>query len=107
MAKIYAKKLYILFMSSAVLLLLLTFAMATRPVKTGILHGRYTHVNTEDSSQGYIEQAGLKAEEAEQNTEELSCGGLDEVECLNRRTLAAHADYIYTQHHNHTQKQLP
>ncbi|KAL0450139.1 UNVERIFIED_CONTAM: phytosulfokine3 [Sesamum latifolium] len=30
---------------------------------------------------------------------EESCQGIGEDECLMRRTLAAHLDYIYTQHH--------
>ncbi|KAI3451900.1 hypothetical protein Pfo_008565 [Paulownia fortunei] len=30
---------------------------------------------------------------------EDSCQGIGEDECLMRRTLAAHLDYIYTQHH--------
>ncbi|CAH2050104.1 unnamed protein product [Thlaspi arvense] len=29
-----------------------------------------------------------------------SCEGMGEEECLMRRTLAAHVDYIYTQKHN-------
>ncbi|CAB4314473.1 unnamed protein product [Prunus armeniaca] len=29
-----------------------------------------------------------------------SCEGAGEEECLMRRTLAAHVDYIYTQKHN-------
>ncbi|WCJ31487.1 phytosulfokine 4 precursor [Euphorbia peplus] len=29
-----------------------------------------------------------------------SCDGVGEEECLMRRTLAAHTDYIYTQNHN-------
>ncbi|XP_027362284.1 phytosulfokines-like [Abrus precatorius] len=29
-----------------------------------------------------------------------SCEGIREEECLMRRTLAAHIDYIYTQKHN-------
>lgn len=28
------------------------------------------------------------------------CGGLNEEECLMRRTLVAHTDYIYSQDHN-------
>jgi len=32
--------------------------------------------------------------------EEISCEGLGEEECLMRRTLAAHTDYIYTQKNN-------
>ncbi|XP_008220393.1 PREDICTED: phytosulfokines 3-like isoform X2 [Prunus mume] len=30
---------------------------------------------------------------------EISCAGLEMEECLMRRTLAAHVDYIYTQKH--------
>ncbi|KAL4379834.1 hypothetical protein GQ457_02G008500 [Hibiscus cannabinus] len=30
---------------------------------------------------------------------EDSCDGVGEEECLMRRTLAAHVDYIYTQNH--------
>ncbi|KZV14200.1 phytosulfokines 3 [Dorcoceras hygrometricum] len=29
-----------------------------------------------------------------------SCQGIEDEECLMRRTLAAHTDYIYTQKHN-------
>ncbi|OAY23062.1 hypothetical protein MANES_18G048700v8 [Manihot esculenta] len=39
----------------------------------------------------------LKTQKAE--TEE-SCEGVGEAECLTRRTLAAHVDYIYTQNEN-------
>ncbi|KAL9348998.1 hypothetical protein Peur_060364 [Populus x canadensis] len=38
----------------------------------------------------------VEAEHAEV-MEEISCEGLGEEECLMRRTLAAHTDYIYTQ----------
>jgi len=39
--------------------------------------------------------------EVEQSIEavEDSCQGVGEEECLMRRTLAAHVDYIYTQNH--------
>ncbi|KAG2329494.1 hypothetical protein Bca52824_000674 [Brassica carinata] len=33
--------------------------------------------------------------------EEESCEGIGEEECLIRRTLVAHTDYIYTQNHKH------
>lgn len=36
-------------------------------------------------------------ETAEKVMEEESCEGVGEDECLMRRTLAAHTDYIYTQ----------
>ncbi|KAL6216722.1 PREDICTED: phytosulfokines 3-like [Fragaria vesca subsp. vesca] len=32
---------------------------------------------------------------------EVSCEGVNEEECLMRRTLVAHVDYIYTQKHKH------
>ncbi|PIN16928.1 hypothetical protein CDL12_10413 [Handroanthus impetiginosus] len=38
----------------------------------------------------------VKAEEAQV---ENKCQGIGEDECLMRRTLDAHLDYIYTQHH--------
>ncbi|GMN52393.1 hypothetical protein TIFTF001_021555 [Ficus carica] len=40
--------------------------------------------------------AGVE-ETAEKVMEEESCEGVGEDECLMRRTLAAHTDYIYTQ----------
>ncbi|XVF15396.1 hypothetical protein REPUB_Repub09cG0149200 [Reevesia pubescens] len=44
-------------------------------------------------------QAEGNTVETEQSTEvvEDSCEGVGEEECLMRRTLAAHIDYIYTQ----------
>ncbi|KAB2617697.1 phytosulfokines 3-like [Pyrus ussuriensis x Pyrus communis] len=42
----------------------------------------------------------LKGVETEQVDEVESCEGVGEEECLMRRTLAAHVDYIYTQKHN-------
>eukprot|EP01018_Ginkgo_biloba_P040005 Gb_37547 [translate_table: standard] len=44
-----------------------------------------------------MEHTLVNTEETEQI--EVDCDNLDEEECLNRRTLAAHTDYIYTQHH--------
>ena len=41
----------------------------------------------------------LKVLEEKANVEE-ACEGMDEEECLMRRTLAAHTDYIYTQKQN-------
>nr|DAA00288.1 TPA_exp: putative phytosulfokine peptide precursor [Mesembryanthemum crystallinum] len=42
---------------------------------------------------------GKETEHAEMDENE-SCQGLNDEECLMRRTLVAHTDYIYTQHHN-------
>ncbi|KAF7828598.1 phytosulfokines-like [Senna tora] len=33
------------------------------------------------------------------DAEDDKCGSVSEEECLMRRTLVAHLDYIYTQHH--------
>ncbi|KAE8704847.1 Phytosulfokines 3 [Hibiscus syriacus] len=46
-------------------------------------------------------QAEGLAVETEQSSDavEDSCDGVGEEECLMRRTLAAHVDYIYTQKH--------
>lgn len=41
----------------------------------------------------------VKDVEVEKAMEEESCEGVGEEECLKRRTLAAHLDYIYTQKH--------
>ncbi|KAJ4838946.1 hypothetical protein Tsubulata_024945 [Turnera subulata] len=39
--------------------------------------------------------------ELEDEGAEASCDGVGEEECLTRRTLVAHVDYIYTQEHKH------
>ncbi|XWS45115.1 hypothetical protein CRYUN_Cryun15aG0109100 [Craigia yunnanensis] len=39
---------------------------------------------------------GVETKQADQAVED-SCEGVGEEECLMRRTLAAHTDYIYTQ----------
>ncbi|XP_059448163.1 phytosulfokines-like [Corylus avellana] len=68
------------------LLLLYTLTSATarpEPVFSGITPMKTQHGDVE------VEKA----------MEEESCEGVGEEECLNRRTLAAHLDYIYTQKH--------
>ncbi|XP_022768624.1 phytosulfokines-like [Durio zibethinus] len=40
-----------------------------------------------------------KGFEAEKVDVDENCEGVGKDECLMRRTLAAHVDYIYTQHH--------
>lgn len=42
----------------------------------------------------------LQDDEAAKASTEMNCSGPAEEECLMRRTLAAHIDYIYTQRHN-------
>uniref|UniRef100_A0A0C9S4Q4 Phytosulfokine n=1 Tax=Wollemia nobilis TaxID=56998 RepID=A0A0C9S4Q4_9CONI len=86
------------------ILLLLSTALASRPLQTG---SAQTSSNPEERLHKSVQQKlqdGVKAEELEQSKEvelDLECKNLEEEECLNRRTLAAHTDYIYTQHHRH------
>ncbi|XP_020209302.1 phytosulfokines-like [Cajanus cajan] len=47
----------------------------------------------QESSLARAHQQGVEAVDE-------SCEGVGEDECLVRRTLAAHVDYIYTQKHN-------
>lgn len=53
----------------------------------------YVLFNYEQSS------LNLKVLEEEKIDMEESCDGIGEEECLMRRTLVAHTDYIYTQKH--------
>uniref|UniRef100_A0A0D6R3C3 Phytosulfokine n=1 Tax=Araucaria cunninghamii TaxID=56994 RepID=A0A0D6R3C3_ARACU len=100
MAKIQGKTLFKLYP----ILLLLGTALASRPLQTG---SDQTSSNPEKSLHLSLQQKlqdGVKGEELEQRKEvelDLECKNLEEEECLNRRTLAAHTDYIYTQHHRH------
>lgn len=61
---------------------------------------------TENSTDPSFPTGGLKTEQhADQdphmNDPEETCNNVDEdEECLMRRTLVAHVDYIYTQEHN-------
>ncbi|XP_050365939.1 phytosulfokines-like [Argentina anserina] len=47
-----------------------------------------------------VHHEGMKVPEVEKVMVEESCEGVGEEECLMRRTLAAHIDYIYTQKTN-------
>nr|AAV33646.1 phytosulfokine precursor [Avicennia marina] len=64
------------------LLLLFSLCSAARPTPTV---GDKVEANNE------VKTEGARVEE--------NCQGLGEEECLMRRTLNAHLDYIYTQHH--------
>ncbi|PIN21103.1 hypothetical protein CDL12_06204 [Handroanthus impetiginosus] len=46
-----------------------------------------------------IRSSTKNAELEDMEVEEASCEGLGNEECLMRRTLTAHIDYIYTQEH--------
>ncbi|KAK9163633.1 hypothetical protein Syun_004535 [Stephania yunnanensis] len=69
-----------LFVISVVLFFSITSAARTGPM-----------ASNESSSKA--QHAGHETESFEM---EESCGGVGEEECLMRRTLAAHLDYIYT-----------
>lgn len=43
----------------------------------------------------FLQVQGVETEQVEGMDE--SCEGIGEEECMNRRTLVAHLDYIYTQ----------
>ncbi|KAE8671478.1 Phytosulfokines 3 [Hibiscus syriacus] len=49
-------------------------------------------------SQPQAEGLAVETEQSSDGVED-SCDGVGEDECLMRRTLAAHVDYIYTQKH--------
>ncbi|OIW12847.1 hypothetical protein TanjilG_24780 [Lupinus angustifolius] len=66
--------------------LLVTSTHASRPAPASSLH-------ISNNSQNKI------FEEESVNMEESSCEGIAEEDCLMRRTLAAHTDYIYTDKH--------
>ncbi|KAI8542001.1 hypothetical protein RHMOL_Rhmol08G0105200 [Rhododendron molle] len=78
-------KLITLFTLVLLLLLCSTLSYATRPVPNPLEH--YL-VKTR--------HGGVEAQKTEVVVEE-SCEGVGDDECLMRRTLAAHVDYIYTQ----------
>ncbi|XP_018437495.1 phytosulfokines 3 [Raphanus sativus] len=73
-----------IFIMALLLCSTLTYAARLTPTTT-------TFSSREDSVK---ETEGDKAEEE-------SCEGIEEDECLIRRTLVAHTDYIYTQNHKH------
>ncbi|KAJ4714686.1 phytosulfokines 3-like [Melia azedarach] len=66
------------------LLLLSTLTFAARPEPASVTNN--SPANT---------QQGVDSE----SVDEIICEGIGEDECLTRRTLAAHTDYIYTQKH--------
>eukprot|EP01018_Ginkgo_biloba_P040004 Gb_37548 [translate_table: standard] len=71
-------------------LLLTTVTHAMRPLETV---GRLEGLNKNEESKPSL----VNAEETEQK--EVDCVNVDEEECMIKRTLAAHTDYIYTQQH--------
>ncbi|KAH6824428.1 hypothetical protein C2S53_002838 [Perilla frutescens var. hirtella] len=66
------------------LLLLISLCSATRPGPT-VVHDSVAATNEVVAEGGRVED---------------NCNGISDDECLMRRTLNAHLDYIYTQHHN-------
>ncbi|KAH9610009.1 hypothetical protein KSS87_011196 [Heliosperma pusillum] len=69
------------------------FIFALLVSSTSLVHSARTLISTPRNVQEK-ETGQIKMEDAE------NCHGLNEEECLMRRTLVAHTDYIYTQSHN-------
>ncbi|EXC12624.1 Phytosulfokines 2 [Morus notabilis] len=70
------------------LLLCSTLAYAARPEP-----GFFTKISANTEPGVAVEAEQVEVADIE------SCAGVQEEECLMRRTLAAHTDYIYTQKH--------
>ncbi|KAM6564123.1 hypothetical protein CsatB_024121 [Cannabis sativa] len=83
MAKNNLKTLFLI----SLLLFCSTITYAARP------EPGFSAINTSKTQHGVVE-----AEQVESG-DEISCEGIGEEECLMRRTLVAHTDYIYTQKH--------
>ncbi|CDP02627.1 unnamed protein product [Coffea canephora] len=76
---------FVSFFTVALLFSLLSLSFAGRPEPAFV-----------DATLMKTQQHEVEAKQAEM---EETCGGVGEEECLMRRTLAAHLDYIYTQNH--------
>ncbi|KAF2295599.1 hypothetical protein GH714_033263 [Hevea brasiliensis] len=76
----------------AILFILLTLLLCSTPLTYAARHEPAFSNGSlaKDQPQG-VDEAEI--------VEEQSCEGAGEEECLMRRTLAAHIDYIYTQKH--------
>ncbi|TVU47846.1 hypothetical protein EJB05_07460 [Eragrostis curvula] len=89
-----------LFLAAVLLFLICTRGLAARPVPGSNGHMSQTAVPTsaqEKSGSGPGMEIGHDEPEAMRECE----GGEEQDECLMRRTLVAHTDYIYTQgNHN-------
>ncbi|KAJ0253716.1 Phytosulfokines 3 [Hirschfeldia incana] len=72
------------------------FIMALLVCSTLTYAARLTPTTTTSS----FREDSVKETEGDK-AEEESCEGIGEEECLIRRTLVAHTDYIYTQNHKH------
>ncbi len=78
-------------------IMLLVTVIAIRPLDKGSL--RNSNVRSEMFTVGELAINQAYSEEIDGGEECEKNEG--EEECLNRRSLAAHTDYIYTQNHNH------
>ncbi|KMT19078.1 hypothetical protein BVRB_1g014760 [Beta vulgaris subsp. vulgaris] len=68
-------------------LILLTFMLSFTVSRLG----RCDQVPPQNQHSGYTDMTGAEI------NDEINCKGLEKDECLFRRSLAAHLDYIYTQ----------
>eukprot|EP01018_Ginkgo_biloba_P040003 Gb_37549 [translate_table: standard] len=70
---------------------------AIRPFQKDIFQSHSLESLGSFSKDGVTKNILANAEETLQI--EIDCDNIDEEECMNRRNLAAHTDYIYTQQH--------
>uniref|UniRef100_A0A7N0TNU8 Phytosulfokine n=1 Tax=Kalanchoe fedtschenkoi TaxID=63787 RepID=A0A7N0TNU8_KALFE len=88
--KIMSPKVNLLLLAS-ILLSSLLFTSTARPLR---------HLSA-DPTLTATDEAAQMMDHGLDETEQPGCGGsAEEEECLARRTLVAHLDYIYTQKHN-------
>lgn len=70
---------------------------AGRPLKPGSSNPVITSVNSKSMEDKMMNVHKQKLKEEE--VDEEWCENIDEEDCLMKRTLVAHTDYIYTQSH--------
>ncbi|XP_015159107.1 phytosulfokines 3-like [Solanum tuberosum] len=75
------------------IILLLCFALSYASRPEPVFHEATLNLNNIDHHQDHVM-------ESKQVANEESCNGGQDEECLERRNLAAHLDYIYTQNQN-------
>lgn len=92
----------ILFTSRVVWILIFAtmfFFVLPNPILISFFCASYLYVNWYCTDKGisFLFMQEVEAEKVDNNDE--NCEGVGKEECLMRRTLAAHVDYIYTQNH--------
>uniref|UniRef100_A0A0E0CXJ7 Phytosulfokine n=1 Tax=Oryza meridionalis TaxID=40149 RepID=A0A0E0CXJ7_9ORYZ len=97
-----SSKLSALFLTAILLCLICTRSQAARPEPGSSDHKSQGVVASSIAHQKSVGSSGIGVEMHQGEPEAVECkGGEAEEECLMRRTLVAHTDYIYTQgNHN-------